>query len=367
MILLLKSGTSAGERGKLEELARAAGLRCRYLDEEVEHGRRIVVLEGGGPTPDPDLVARAHLWPGVERLVSLDDRHPLCAAATGEVEVGPRSAASNVRPLVVGPRTLVWIAGPCTVEDPDVLGEIATRVARAGASMLRGGAFKPRTSPYSFQGHGRDGLLLLSAVARDLCLPLVTEVLDPRDVDFVVQHADLVQVGSRSMQNFALLREVGAAGRPVLLKRGMAATLEEVLSAAEYVFGAGCKGLVLCERGVRGFDPDRRNVLDLAFVAALRERTRLPVLVDPSHATGRRALVIPMAKAAVAAGADGVMVEVHSRPQEALSDGAQALLPNDLVALGDALRALARLEGREMPFVSRTQTEETHHLREVCP
>jgi 3-deoxy-7-phosphoheptulonate synthase len=195
---------------------------------------------------------------------------------------------------------------------------------------------------------GREGLLLLAAVARDVGLPLVTEVLDPRDIDIVAQHADLLQIGSRNMQNTPLLREAGASGRPVLLKRGMAASMDEFLSAAEYVLEAGGPGLILCERGVRSFDPSRRNLLDLSIVPALRERTRMPVVVDPSHATGRRALVIPMAKAAVAAGADGIMVEVHSRPQEALSDGAQALLPVDLEELAAALRSLARSEGRRL-------------------
>jgi 3-deoxy-7-phosphoheptulonate synthase len=219
-------------------------------------------------------------------------------------------------------------------------------VARAGATMLRGGAYKPRTSPYAFQGHGREGLLLLKQVGADFGLPIVTEVLDPRDVDFVAQHADVLQIGARNMQNFTLLREIGRCGRPVLLKRSASGTLDEWLGSAEHLLDAGTTDLALCERGVVGHDTSRRNLLDLSVVPAVRKRCDLPVVVDPSHATGKRSLVTPMAKAAVVAGADAVMVEVHVRPERALSDNAQALLPSELPELSAWLRVLAQLEGR---------------------
>ncbi|MEZ5988224.1 MAG: 3-deoxy-7-phosphoheptulonate synthase [Planctomycetota bacterium] len=324
----------------------------RSLDLTVDGGRRLLHLDGRDE--DPDLRAGIELWDGVQKVLSFADATPLASKADGRARVplreGPHGPAPDGASAVeFGPDTFVWIAGPCAVDKPEFLGDVAQAAARAGASMLRGGAFKPRTSPYAFQGLGRDGLLLLSAVSRDVGLPCVTEVLDPRDLDFIAQHADMVQLGARSMQNFPLLREAGACGRPVMLKRAPSATLDELVAAAEYVLAAGCTDLVLCERGVRGFDPGRRNLLDLSAVPALGERTRLPVIVDPSHATGRRSLVVPMAKASVPAGAAGVMVEVHPRPSESRSDAAQALLPAELDPLGRALRALAALEGRRVP------------------
>lgn len=212
--------------------------------------------------------------------------------------------------------------------------------------MLRGGAFKPRTSPHSFQGLGAEGLVILAEASRATGLPAVTEVLDPRDVELVAAHAAMLQIGSRNMQNFPLLREVGRCGLPVLLKRGASATLDELIAAADYVLEEGNERVVLCERGVRGFDPSTRYVLDLAAIPALRLRTPLPVIVDPSHSTGRRELVAPMALAALAAGADGIIVEVHPDPAHALSDGRQALLPSDFEELASRLAALAPQFGR---------------------
>jgi 3-deoxy-7-phosphoheptulonate synthase len=254
-------------------------------------------------------------------------------AARGSVTV-----AGRVR---FGPGRFVVIAGPCAVESRAQIRATALAVAGAGAAMLRGGAFKPRTSPRSFQGLGDEGLDLLREAGREAGLPVVTEVLDPRDVDLVAAHADMLQIGSRNMQNFALLREVGRRRLPVLLKRGAAATLDELLGAAEYLLAEGNDQVVLCERGVRGFDPATRYLLDLAAVPALQQRTPLPVIVDPSHATGRRALVPAMARAALAAGADGLLVEVHPQPERALSDGPQALTPDDFRALMADLRQLA--------------------------
>ncbi len=349
MILILKPGLGPAERERLLEFACDHGYEPKLLSEVLEEGRRLLLLSGGPEGPDPDGLDGIRLWPGVERVLDFGNPLPQASAAMDTAAVRPLWSDHEDGSFDFAPQSMIWIAGPCSVDNPEFLGEVATAAARAGASMLRGGAFKPRTSPYAFQGQGREGLLLLSAVARDLRLPCVTEVLDPRDVDFVAQHADMLQIGARNMQNQPLLREAGASGHPVMLKRGMAATMDELLASAEYLLDAGCQSLVLCERGVRNFDTSRRGLLDLSIVPALRERTALPILVDPSHATGRKSLVTPMAKASVAAGADGVMIEAHPHPAQALSDGGQALLPAELAALGKSLRALAALEGRRIP------------------
>jgi 3-deoxy-7-phosphoheptulonate synthase len=240
------------------------------------------------------------------------------------------------------------MAGPCAVESRAQLLPVAQAVAAAGAGMLRGGAFKPRTSPRSFQGLGAAGLELLREAAQVAGLPVVTEVLDPREVDLVAGSATMLQIGSRNMQNFPLLREVGRRRLPVLLKRGAASSIDELLAAADYVLSEGNDRVVLCERGVRGFDGSTRYVLDLAAVPVLRERTDLPVIVDPSHGTGRSSLVAPMAKAALAAGADGLLIEVHPAPDEALCDGLQALRPAEFVELMADLRRLLPVLGRRL-------------------
>jgi 3-deoxy-7-phosphoheptulonate synthase len=240
------------------------------------------------------------------------------------------------------------MAGPCAVETRELLLTAADAVAAAGAGALRGGAFKPRTSPKSFQGLGEAGLLLLAEAAERTGLPVVTEVMDPRDVELVARHAAILQVGSRNMQNFPLLREVGRQRRPVLLKRGAAATLDELLHAADYILQEGNEHVILCERGVRGFDPSTRYLLDLAAVPVLKQRSPLPVIVDPSHGTGEASLVAPMAKAAVMAGADGLLIEVHAAPELALCDGKQALRPADFAQLMAELRRLVPLSGKRL-------------------
>ncbi|MGD8369637.1 MAG: 3-deoxy-7-phosphoheptulonate synthase [Desulfobacterales bacterium] len=241
------------------------------------------------------------------------------------------------------------IAGPCSVESEAQMLETAAAVKSAGADMLRGGAFKPRSSPYSFQGLGMEGLKILARARQETGLPVVTEVIDPRDVSWVAEFADVLQIGTRNMQNFALLKEVGKAGRPVLLKRGMYSTLEEWLNCAEYVLSEGNPDVVLCERGIRTFERYTRNTLDLSAVPAIRELTHLPIIVDPTHSTGRVPLIAPMSLAALAAGADGIMVEVHSRPKEALCDADQALTPAQFAKIMDRLRPLQRFlaEGPE--------------------
>ncbi|MBL8756457.1 MAG: 3-deoxy-7-phosphoheptulonate synthase [Planctomycetes bacterium] len=257
-----------------------------------------------------------------------------------------RKTISIAPGLGLGGDQFVVMAGPCAVETRELLLAAAEAVAAAGAGMLRGGAFKPRTSPKSFQGLGVEGLRLLAEASARTGLPVVTEVMDPRDVEVVAEHATMLQVGSRNMQNFPLLREVGRQRKPVLLKRGAAATIDEWLAAAEYVLQEGNPDVVLCERGVRGFDGSTRYLLDLAAVPVLQRRTHLPVVVDPSHGTGDAGLVPAMAKAAVAAGADGLLIEVHAAPEIALCDGKQALRPAEFAQLMSELRRLVPLVGR---------------------
>ncbi len=336
MILILKPDLTVQELRSLEALAASSGKRFSF---EPEKGRLQFALDG----PDPDLMARAKLWPGVRGVLGEEEPFPLCKAGKGGFWIEGKGSRDS---LFLGRGHFQWIAGPCSVEGLDRLRKIAGAVRKAGATMLRGGAFKPRTSPYSFQGKGEQGLRVLGEVADETKLPLVTEVMDPRQVGLVMEISDMLQIGSRSMQNFPLLKEAAQSGVPVLLKRGGAASAEEFLGAVEFLLAEGAVKVALCERGVRSFDPSRRNLLDLSIVPFLQERYPLPILVDPSHATGRRSLVLPMAKAAVVSGADGVMVEVHDFPAEALSDAAQALELEDLNKLGASLMLLAKTEGR---------------------
>ncbi len=258
----------------------------------------------------------------------------------------PRTSTVTVGNVPIGPDTFTLIAGPCAVETLEQTMAAAELAKQAGATLLRGGAFKPRTSPYAFQGLGVAGLRILAEVRAEVGLPVVTEVVDHTDVDVVCKYADMLQVGTRNMQNFALLQAVGAAGRPVLLKRGFAATYEEWLMAAEYIAQRGNLDIVLCERGIRTFETGTRNTLDVSAVPTVHRLSHLPVIVDPSHAAGRRDLVVPLARAGIAAGADGLIVDVHPNPESALCDGAQALAGPVLVELADAVATLPALLGR---------------------
>ncbi|HSM60842.1 MAG TPA: 3-deoxy-7-phosphoheptulonate synthase, partial [Longimicrobiales bacterium] len=249
---------------------------------------------------------------------------------------------------VVGGTEVVVMAGPCAVESEGQIMDIAHRLRAAGATVMRGGAFKPRTSPYSFQGLGMKGLELLARAREATGLAIVTEALDPDGVLAVAEHADIVQIGARNMQNYPLLRRAGRVGKPVLLKRGPAATIDELLLAAEYVLAEGNEQVILCERGVRGFDTHTRNILDLTAIPVVQALSHLPIIADPSHGTGIRAKVTPMARAAIAAGADGIIVEVHPDPPRALSDGAQSLYPEQFAELMDQIRVIARAIGREL-------------------
>jgi 3-deoxy-7-phosphoheptulonate synthase len=267
-------------------------------------------------------------------------------AADAQSRSGTRSIINVAGRVAVGGRSLAIIAGPCSVEGRDMLIESARAVRDAGAVMLRGGAFKPRTSPYSFRGLGDEALEILAEAREATGLPVVTEILDPRQLERIESVADVLQVGARNMQNFALLSEVGLSRKPVLLKRGLSATMDELLLAAEYVLAAGNPNVILCERGIRTFETATRNTLDVAAVPVLKERTHLPVIVDPSHAGGRWELVEPLALAAVAAGADGLIVEVHPHPSEALSDGEQSLTPTRFAKLVESCEAVACAVGR---------------------
>jgi 3-deoxy-7-phosphoheptulonate synthase len=254
----------------------------------------------------------------------------------------------NVRGVIIGGRKIQVFAGPCAVENRTILMNIAEKVKAAGASFIRGGAFKPRTSPYSFQGLGEEGLKYLADVRKKTGLPVITELMDPRDMEVIAKYADIIQIGARNMQNFRLLLEVGTCRKPVLLKRGLSATIKEWLMAAEYIMSKGNQNIILCERGIRTFETATRNTLDLSAVPVLRKLTHLPVVVDPSHGVGKWDLVAPMAKAAVAAGADGLIIEVHTNPEEALSDGEQSLRPNDFKKLMKELKPVAAAVGREI-------------------
>jgi len=259
---------------------------------------------------------------------------------------GQDATRIQVRGSEIGGDKIVVIAGPCSVESREQLLEVASEVKEAGADMIRGGAFKPRTLPYSFQGLEEEGLKILAEARKMTGLPVVTEVVAPEDVELVESYADVLQIGARNMQNYPLLKKVGKAGKPVMLKRALSATIEEWLGAAEYILAGGNGDVILCERGLRTFGKLTRFTLDLTAVPLLKEVTHLPVVVDPSHGTGHRALVAPMSRAAVAAGADGLIVEVHNEPEKALSDGAQSLRPEGFAALMRGVRPVAEAVGR---------------------
>lgn len=263
-------------------------------------------------------------------------------------EAHPEPSIVEVAGVKIGGGHLAMIAGPCAVESAERMDAIAAAIKQAGANLLRGGAFKPRTSPYAYQGMGEDGLKILRETGDKHGLPIVTEVMDPRRVELVDRYTDMFQIGARNMQNFTLLTEVGQTRKPVLLKRGMSATVKDLLMSAEYILSEGNSSVVLCERGVKGFDPIARNLFDVAAVPATKALSHLPIIVDPSHATGRPDLIGPCALAGVAAGADGVHIEVHNCPEEALSDGPQALLPDQYARLAEQIFALAALLGKKV-------------------
>ena len=295
--------------------------------------RTIIGVIGDETRPEAELLLQI---PGVEQ--SLPIMKPFKLASR---EFHKDDSVVYVGKVRVGGGSLAMIAGPCAVENYEVMDTVAKYVKAGGANILRGGAFKPRTSPYAFQGMGEDGLKILKDVGQKYDLPIVTEVMDPRQVEVVVRYADMLQIGARNMQNFDLLKECGKTKTPVLLKRGMSATVKDLLMSAEYVLSEGNTGVVLCERGVRSFEDSTRNMLDMSAVPNVKGQCHLPIIVDPSHATGRPDLIPSMCRASVAAGADGVHVEVHNCPEKAMSDGPQALLPHQFLDLMGDLRKLA--------------------------
>jgi 3-deoxy-7-phosphoheptulonate synthase len=336
VIVVLEKGCSLADKARVVRFIEQAG--GRLLVSELGEETHIGLVDAAAQR----LAGQIQRMKGVAEIREEAPPYPQVAGGghTTEIRVG------EVR---IGGEEVVVAAGPCAVEGPDQLTTVARGVAEAGAAMLRGGAFKPRTSPYSFQGLGEEGLRLLAAARGETGLPVVTEVVAPEDVELVAAHADMVQIGARNMQNFRLLSEVGAQGVPVLLKRGISSTIEELLLAAEYVVGAGNPRVVLCERGIRTFETETRNTLDVSAVPVLKEKTHLPVLVDPSHAAGRRSLVPALARAGIAAGADGILVEVHHDPAAALSDGSQSLTLEAFEELMTQLRAVAAAVGRRLP------------------
>jgi 3-deoxy-7-phosphoheptulonate synthase len=338
MIIITRPGITEAELDHIRERIEGLGMRTHVSRGET----RIVV----GCIGDEETLREVPLLrlPGVESVMPVMKPYKLASRAFSADGTAVR--IGDAADTVIGGPELTVIAGPCSVESGEMLTETARRVKASGARLLRGGAFKPRSSPYSFRGLGENALRLLAETRARTGLPVVTEVMDTRQVDVVAQHADVLQVGARNMQNFSLLDELGRIRRPVLLKRGMSATVEELLMAAEYIMSQGNRDVVLCERGIRTFETATRNTLDVGAIAVLRSETHLPVVVDPSHAAGRADLVAPLAYAAIAAGADGLLVEVHPDPERALSDGDQSLDFDGFDAMMAGVRAFADAAGR---------------------
>ena len=329
MLIVMKAEATAEQIEKVKEVIRDLGFKAHPMPGAT---RTAIGITGNQGAIDP---SHFEFLPGVAeairvskpyKLVGRDLKHENTVIRIGDAEVG-------------GPEPAI-MAGPCAVESPEQTFEIAEIVASTGVKFFRGGAFKPRTSPYAFQGLGEQGLKILADVRKQYGMRIVTEVLDTETLDLVESYADVLQVGARNMQNFSLLRAVGQCRKPVLLKRGMSATLDELLLAAEYIMAEGNYQVILCERGVRTFADHSRNTLDLSIVPSVKTLSHLPIIVDPSHGTGRRDKVIPLARAGIAVGADGIMVEVHNHPERALSDGPQALLPDMFKQLVQEVRAI---------------------------
>ncbi len=337
MIVVMKQGATRAQI--VNVTARIEQLGCRvHISEGEEH--TVIGVIGNGRPLDGELIERMD---GVERTAPI--LRPFKLASR---DFHPQDTLVSVNGLTIGGGQLVVMAGPCSVESHDQLLETAQAVKEAGAHVLRGGVFKPRTSPYSFQGLREKGLRLLAEVREETGLPVITEVMDPQQVPLVTTYADILQIGARNMQNYTLLHAVGEAQRPVLLKRGMMSTIEELLMAAEYILTHGNDRVMLCERGIRTFEKYTRNTLDISAVPLLKQISHLPVIVDPSHGTGKWELVEPMSLAAVAAGADGLIIEVHPHPKQAFSDGTQSLKPARFAALMQSLRPVAEAVGRTL-------------------
>ncbi len=337
MLIVMTTAATREEVAAVTERIESLGLKAH----PIPGAQRVAIgITGNTGALNPALFEDL---PGVLEVIPVSHPYKLVSR-----ETKPDDTVVRVGGVPVGGGHFVVIAGPCSVESAEQTLTIAQAVRAAGAHLLRGGAFKPRTSPYAFQGLGERGLEILRDVGRQVGMPVVSEALDERSLELVAEYCDMIQIGARNMQNFPLLRLCGRAGRPVLLKRGMAATIEELLMAAEYVLSEGNYQVVLCERGIRTFADHTRNTLDLAAVVAIQRLSHLPIIADPSHGTGKRHKVVPMARAAAAVGADGLMIEVHHDPARALSDGIQAILPQELAQLLQQLPALLPLTGRHL-------------------
>jgi len=337
MIVVLKPGLDQDEIQKIVERIESFGLRAH-----ISEGKERTII---GAIGDERLLADQTLesFPGVERVLPILKPYKLVSR-----EFQKTDTIIKINGHKIGGKKVHVMAGPCSVESRDQVLEAAIPVNEAGATFLRGGAFKPRTSPYSFQGLGEEGLNYLVHAREVTGLPIISEVLDPRDLEIVSRYTDILQIGARNMQNFKLLSEVGKLDKPVLLKRGLSATIQEFLLSAEYIASEGNRRIILCERGIRTYETETRNTLDISAVPVLKQLTHLPVFVDPSHGTGRWDIVAPMALASVAAGADGLLIEVHSHPEVALSDGPQSLKPEKFAALMKDLKKLVAAIGREL-------------------
>lgn len=337
MIVVLKSDIAEAELQHILESVEAMGFKTH-----LSRGTYRTIL---GLIGDERKISVEQLRsiPGVADAMPVMPPYKLASK-----EAHPQPSIVNVSGVKIGGGNLAMIAGPCSVEEPERMDNIAKAVRAAGANIFRGGAYKPRTSPYAFQGLGVEGLKILRDTGKKYGMPVVTEVTDTRNVEVVAEYADMIQVGARNMQNFALLLEIGLTKKPVLLKRGMSATVEDLLMSAEYILSQGNNDVVLCERGIKGFDKHTRNLYDIASVAVVKGLSHLPIIVDPSHATGKPDLIPPCALAGIAVGADGVHIEVHDCPEKAKSDGPQALLPAQYAELCDQIRKLAALFNKQI-------------------
>ncbi len=347
MIVIMKTGATEEQILGVQKHIRELG----FKDHRIHGEERTVVAVLGHVYPE--LIDELGVVDGVDSVVRISKPFKLASR-----EVNPYNTVVKVGPVAIGNGTIVVIGGPCSVDSEENVLETARAVKAAGGHILRGGAYKPRTSPYAFRGHGEKGLHILAAARAETGLPVITEVMDARDVDLVARFADILQVGARNMQNFTLLDEVGKSGKPVMLKRGLSATIEEWLLAAEYILSHGNREVILCERGIRTYETATRNTFDINAIPVAKRLSHLPVLGDPSHATGKWYLVEPVALAALAAGADGLMIEVHPNPDHALSDGAQSLTPANFRKLMERAGVLGEALGRPLAPPIQQKAEE---------
>ncbi|MHB1398015.1 MAG: 3-deoxy-7-phosphoheptulonate synthase [Trichloromonadaceae bacterium] len=339
MIIVMKQGAGKEALAEVKKRIKELGYKPHVI-----HGETRDVIGAVGDERGKAVLHTLESLPGVESVVPILKPYKLASR-----EVKPEPSLVEIAPgVIVGGDHLVVMAGPCAVENEAQILETAHAVKAAGATVLRGGAFKPRTSPYSFQGMEEDGLKLLALAREATGLPIITEVVNPRDVELVAKYADVLQVGARNIQNFALLKMLGRLDKPILLKRGMATTIQEFLMSAEYILAEGNRRVLLCERGIRTFETATRNTLDISAIPVLKEQTHLPVIIDPSHATGHASLVPSMCYASVAAGCDGLIVEVHPCPEKAASDGPQSLRPAEFALMMEKLRAFAAVAGKSL-------------------